>query len=131
MATLDGFLDITPVLRAGVYALTWRDVVVYVGQSRNLLGRLGAHRARSAGKTLPSWHPVRRVQFDGVHVYPCGPDDLDALEREMINRFRPRHNVHHKPPSGTPMLAPVDVTIGDFQWRLNREPEVIGIVRRA
>lgn len=128
---LDGFTDVTGLLRSGVYALLWRGTVVYVGQSKRLLERLYTHRQATARK-LPSWHSVRRVQFDEMQFCPCAPDRLDELEREMINRYRPRHNIHHKPPAGVPMLAPIELDLGNgVAWTINRAPEVVGIARRA
>lgn len=116
---LEGFVDVSTVLRAGVYALCWRGEVVYVGKSKSVLGRVYTHRSAARRKEFPSWLPIKGVQFDEFHVIPCRPDQLDAVEREMIDRYRPRHNVHLKPPATEPIKAEIALTIGSTQIRLN------------
>ena len=63
----------------GVYFLTRNGVVVYVGQSVSVIGRLASHA--SEGK-----------DFDGVHVLLCGSNDLMRMEREWINKLLPEYN---------------------------------------
>jgi len=131
---LDGFTDGSVLLRAGVYALLWRGLVVYVGQSKCLLSRLAAHRSNMGRKgPAPSWAPLsmRRMQFDEFQYLPCAPDDLDDIEVEMINRYRPRYNVHYKPPSGVPMLAPIDLEFDGATFVRLNVPVAQGLVRRC
>jgi excinuclease UvrABC nuclease subunit len=132
---IDRFTDGTALLRAGVYALLWRGLIVYVGQSKCLLARVAAHRSNMGRKgPAPAWAPpsMRRMQFDEFQYLTCAPDDLDDIEVEMINRYRPRYNVHHKSPSDVPMLSPVDLEFdGQTFVRLNVAPAAQGLVRRC
>ena len=93
---LEGFTDVTPLLRAGVYALVKRGVVIYVGKSKSLYARIYAHRhyanRAARGKTIPSWLPVKGLVFDEVYIRPCSLEDLDHLEWQMINLYKPRYN---------------------------------------
>ena len=97
---LDGFTDISPLLHCGVYALIKRGVIVYVGKSKSLYARIYTHKhfgnRAAKGKAIPSWLPVKGIQFDEVHIRPCSLEVLDALEAEMIDRYRPRYNIAMK-----------------------------------
>ena len=105
---LDGAQDLSLILTAGCYALCWRGSVVYVGQSKACLSRIYTHKSQR-GKSAPVWLPVKGVTFDEVHVWPePEPDRRDALERELIARYKPRYNIQHK--SGSPK-APVSLSI--------------------
>lgn len=99
---VEGFVDASVVLGAGVYALVRRGVVIYVGKSRSVYQRVYAHRttARRAarGNPIPTWLPIKGFVFDEVWVRPCHVDGLDALEREMINLYKPRFNESLKAP---------------------------------
>lgn len=93
----DGFFDVSEILRCGVYALLYRGVVVYVGQSRRMLTRVYTHRNLWGKKRVPEViAKARGINFDEVWVRPCRPDLLDELEKELIQKYRPRHNVHFK-----------------------------------
>ncbi len=98
---LEGFIDVTPILRCGVYALVRDGVVVYVGQSKKMLSRVEAHRSNWGRKSTPSWMPAsfRGVLFDQVFVMPCRVEDLDRLERAMIDLYSPKYNIKLKPPT--------------------------------
>jgi|GEM_PF-5962987 len=63
---------------AAVYHLLKAGHVVYVGASTNVLARVGF------------WH--RTAEFDQWRVFPCAADELEALEREHIQRYRPPMN---------------------------------------
>lgn len=63
----------------GVYFLVSDGIVVYVGQSIDVLSRIGAH-ARS-GK-----------RFDSFAFVATRPDQLEDAELEYIQRFRPSLN---------------------------------------
>ena len=93
---LEGFTDVTTLLRAGVYALVKRGVVIYVGKSKSLYARIYAHRhyanRAARGKTIPSWLPVKGLVFDAVYIRPCSLEELDHLEWQMINLYKPRYN---------------------------------------
>jgi hypothetical protein len=98
---LDGFVDVTAILRCGVYALVRDGVVVYVGQGKKMVARVEAHRSNWGRKSLPAWMPasLRGVLFDEVHVLPCRVEDLDRLERAMIDLYKPKYNVKLKAPT--------------------------------
>lgn len=98
--TLDGFLNIGPCLRSGVYALVHNSEVVYVGKSKSMLSRIANHRSLWAserkGRQTPSWLPIKGIFFDDVWIKPCASDKVDAVEAEMIRRYHPKHNVQLK-----------------------------------
>lgn len=122
---LEGFLDYSAVLRAGVYALCWHGEVVYIGQSKQMFARIYTHRNRynKERKTafVPDWMPVKGVRFDAVFIRPCLVDDLDVLEREMIARYRPKHNIR--------LVPPVQVAMTAIANQLKAEGSV-GVLRR-
>lgn len=93
---LKGFTDISAILRCGVYALCKRGAVIYVGKSKSLYARIYTHKhfanRGAKGKAIPSWLPTKGIQFDEVFIRPCHIDQLDALEHEMINLYKPKYN---------------------------------------
>lgn len=64
----------------GVYFLCRQGQVVYVGQSVDVLSRVGQHRIDKT-KT-----------FDTAFFVPCRQCDLNTLERELIDRLMPEYN---------------------------------------
>lgn len=100
MLSRGGFIDLGQSLKAGVYLLTYRGEVVYVGQSRELLRRIYEHRMNYLRfKTKRKPHPVaqaKAILFDGVMVLPCNPHDLDRLERQYIQLHQPKLNTRLK-----------------------------------
>lgn len=78
MERLEGFVEVTPLLRAGVYALIWQGKVVYVGQAICVGRRVEQHS--------------RNIVFDRVFARFCPKEDLDVLEQEWIERLNPRLN---------------------------------------
>lgn len=129
---LEGFEDVSVVLQSGVYALVKRGTVIYVGKAKRLEARISAHRqsARRAakGQKIPTWLPIRGFVFDQVFVRPCHVDDLDRLEAEMINLYKPRFNESLKRPG--PITQPVTLNIGRFTGILNAPPTPALIERR-
>lgn len=100
---LSGFTDISDSLRSGVYALCAKGVVIYVGKSKKMLGRINSHRQAWADKRrgkAESWIAERLgipgLLFDQVWVRPCRLDELDQLEADMINLYKPRYNTQLK-----------------------------------
>lgn len=116
---LEGFAEVSMILRSGVYALVREGAVVYVGQSKNMLTRISAHRSNWGRKSTPAWLPpsCRGMLFDQVFIQPCRLDQLNALEAEMIFRYRPRYNVRIKPP--TP-IGPFTIHVGGIPLDINR-----------
>jgi len=105
---LQGFVNISPILKASVYALCARGVVIYIGKSKTPLSRIDAHRKvwSSKRQSKHSWLAdtlgIPGIMFDEVHICPCPPDQLDELEREMIRRYSPKFNTKLKDPRKLP-----------------------------
>lgn len=89
---INEFIDASAVLGSGIYALTLRGEIVYIGQSRVLCQRIGQHKEPSKRGGPPNYLIVKRIKFDGVLVFPCAVENLDKLEREMIQRHQPKCN---------------------------------------
>ena len=113
---LDGFSDVSAILRAGVYVLAYQGRVVSVGKSTSMYSRIYTHRnlwnQRRKGKQVPSWLPssVKGMLFDAVYIQPCSLEALDGIEQEMIRRYQPKYNVlHNKKPE--PVRVPLSVTL--------------------
>lgn len=85
-------LDVTALLRPGIYILRSGGRVVYVGKSKCPLVRIAAHRSL-ARRRAPTWMPFKGVVFDSVHVIPSHPDRIDALEMDVIAQLQPTQNI--------------------------------------
>ena len=127
---LEGFINVSPILGPGVYALIREGVVVYVGQSKKMLQRISAHKSNWGRKAQPVWMPVslRGVLFDEVHVLPCRVEALDELEAAMIDLYKPRYNIRLKAP--TPCEVSLSLTIGGFTIPFNQRPPAPRFERR-
>lgn len=117
---LDGFDDVSVILSPGVYALVKSGTVIYVGKSRSMYSRIYTHRTTAnrakKGRDIPSWLPVKGFVFDQVFVRKCRLEELDDLEAQMINRYKPKYNESLKNnlrPSSIPL------TIGSLALVLN------------
>lgn len=119
---LTGFADVSQVLRAGVYALVKNGVVIYIGKSKSMYQRIYTHRTTASraarGKAIPTWLPIKGFVFDQVFVRPCSVDDLDRLEAEMINLYKPRFNESLK--NGLKVTAPIVLKVAGAEVVLNR-----------
>lgn len=120
---LEGFAEVSEILKAGVYALVKNGVVIYVGKSRSLYARIYTHRTTAArkakGKTIPTWLPAKGFVFDQVFVKTCRLEELDELERSMINLYKPRYNESLK--TNRPISVPSTLTINGILIGLNRD----------
>ncbi len=118
---LEGFSDVSAILGPGVYALVKRGVVIYVGKSKSVYQRLYAHRSAASraakGKPIPTWLPIRGFVFDEVWVQPCTVDALDAVEAEMVERYKPRFNESLK--TKAQVTVPIVLEIGGVKLTLN------------
>lgn len=118
---LDGFADVSEILQPGVYALVKRGVVIYVGKSKSMYQRIYAHRTtanRAArGKAIPTWLPIKGFVFDQIFVRPCKLEDLDRVEAEMINLYKPRFNESLK--NGLKVGAPIMLKVGGAVIAMN------------
>jgi excinuclease UvrABC nuclease subunit len=95
----DGFFDNTAMLHCVVYALMKRGEVVYIGKSKKPLKRIQAHinNGKAVGQSDLYGRPsAKRVAFDGFWIRPCMLAELDSIEQEMINKYKPKYNVKHK-----------------------------------
>lgn len=120
---LGGFIGVSEILRSGVYALVYRGAVVYIGKSKVMLGRIYTHRSQWGRKALP-WLPIKGILFDEVFVRPCTLDQIDELEYEMINLYKPRYNVMLK--HNGKSHVPITLMHGDVAVRLNQpKPRMI------
>lgn len=91
---LEGFTDVSTILQGGVYALVHRGIVVYVGKSKVMLGRVYTHRVAWGKKNNAKvgLKPQKGILFDAVWIRPCPLTDIDAIESAMINLYKPRYN---------------------------------------
>ena len=65
----------------GIYFLKQKDIVVYIGQSKNLLQRIGTHITE--GKKI----------FDNIEIKECELSMLDEMEEAAISLHRPLYNI--------------------------------------
>jgi hypothetical protein len=85
--------------------------VVYIGQSKKPLSRIEAHRSLWGRKRTPGWLPIKGMLFDEVHVLPCRIEDLDVVERAMIDLYKPKYNVKLKTPAHVPTTTELTITL--------------------
>jgi excinuclease UvrABC nuclease subunit len=119
-----GFADVTAIRRSGVYVLLSRGEVVYVGQSVKLYARLATHIVRR-GKDRGKRSRVPSIRFDQIWVRHCEVEELDEVEADLIERYRPEYNVR-----GVPKV-PLDVLIQGLVYPLAPPtPERRSVLRR-
>ena len=118
---------------SGVYLLLSAGKIVYVGQSKNVYSRMYAHhnarrrgRRRNGSEFLtPGDIRGMAIPFDQVLVKFIPERDLDLVEAELIQRYRPRFNISI--PQITKLPNGVKVDIGaiarELGWKTN-EPKV-------
>lgn len=126
---LEGFVNVSAMLRPGVYALVKDGVVVYVGQSKKPLSRVEAHRSLWGRKKAPGWLPIRGILFDEVHVMPCRVEQLDEVERALIDLYKPKFNVKLKSPDPVACEFNLTTALG-VCVTINQRPTTGGFVRR-
>ena len=66
----------------GVYFLIKQNSIIYIGQSQNVLYRIGTHSLR--------------IDFDHFTYIPCKKAGLLKLETQMIKKFDPPLNINCK-----------------------------------
>lgn len=123
---LEGFAEVSEVLSAGVYALCAKGKVIYVGKSKKPLARINAHRRKwiDKRKRVPmadQFFSGPGVLFDQVFIRPCRIEDLDRLEDQMINLYKPKYNIQLKKPGR--VTQEVTLTVRGIPLILNRAPE--------
>lgn len=123
-----GFTNISDALCAGVYVLVKNETVIYVGKSKKMISRIDAHRKVWADKRRgkQSWLVemlnIPGVLFDEVHVRRCRLEDLDRVEREMIDIYRPKYNVQLQRQGK--IEAPIPLTIRGQTVVIGAKPQV-------
>jgi hypothetical protein len=107
---LEGFIDASAMLSGGVYALVHRGVVVYVGKSKVMLGRVYSHRVAWGRKSQKAvgLKPIKGILFDAIWIRPCPSAEIDDLEYTMINLYKPRYNSLLR--NGLPVPLPPDIS---------------------
>lgn len=96
---IDGFTDVSALLRGGIYILISRGEVVFVGKaSSQMLARITTHRSL-AKKSAPPWVPIQGVVFDQVLIRQVHPDQIDEIHSALIDVYSPRHNIRIPFPS--------------------------------
>jgi hypothetical protein len=90
---IEGAIDVSAILRCGVYILLCKGAIVYVGKSKVMLTRVYSHRS-TWGRKRTEAQP-KGVVFDEVHVMPATLDAVDELERVLIARYKPRYNTQY------------------------------------
>ncbi len=132
---LEGFIETSTILRSGVYALCHRGVVIYVGKSKSMIGRINTHRrawidkrkAKSEGSWIANALGIPGLMFDEIHIRPVPLHILDVVEREMIDKFKPRYNVQLT--SDQKIKAPINIVIAGLTIRMNAEHQPM-VLRR-
>lgn len=90
----EGFVDATGMLRPCVYLLRHRGRVVYIGQSKRPLVRIYSHRNLWGRRRPKNLGPnICGVLFDEIWLRPCRVEELDALEGNLILKYKPIHNI--------------------------------------
>lgn len=104
---------------------------MYVGQGKRMVARVEAHRSNWGRKSVPAWMPVslRGVLFDEVHVFPCRVEDLDRIERAMIDLYKPKYNIKLKAPTPITDQA-LTLRVGEVSIPLNHRPPAPRFERR-
>lgn len=123
---MEGFIDVSQVLRSGIYMLCHRGVVIYIGQSKSMLARVYSHKSlwgQKQRRKVPEWMPIKGILFDEVHICPCPLDKLDELELAMINLYKPKFNIRLKTPG--PATQPFNIRINGLTIPVNTKPTII------
>lgn len=123
---IEGFTEVSLALRSGVYVLVHKGVVIYIGKSKSMLGRIYAHRSlwgrKARGQEGPHWLPIKGILFDQIFVCPCPTDRLDEFEAEMIDLYKPKFNTRLKRPGVTDQ--PFSIKVGGVSLEFNAKPSV-------
>ena len=77
-----------PFAVSGVYFLFSGNDLIYIGQSTNVMRRISDH----AGNGPASHLAKKGVEFDSYAYISVPEQDLDAVERRMINEHKPLYN---------------------------------------
>lgn len=91
-------IDVSDMLKPGVYILSLGSRVVYVGRAKCILAAIADHRTAVGSRTpLPHWFPVQAVRFDSIDIIPMPYEQAFSLVQAMIEFHQPTHNIHRQP----------------------------------
>lgn len=99
---VNGLVDISDILRPGVFLLHNHGRIVYIGKAKCLLAGIAVYRAINRAK-LPSWVTLHRIQFDRVEIIPCDTTRAIELQRALVSMHDPIHN--RTRPEPTPSIS--------------------------
>lgn len=128
---MEGFFDVSQMLRSGIYALVHKDNVVYIGKAKLILGRVYQHRV-AWGKKRPAegTKPLKGILFDAIWIRPCDLTEIDDLEYTMINTYKPRYNTLLK--NGLPVPLDLTALLADIVGSTHPRPQTAkSFVRRV
>ena len=130
---LDGFSEVSEILRSGIYVLVAKGVPIYVGKSKAMIARIGAHRRAWIDKRKgQAWTTevlgIPGLKFDEIHIRPVPLHLLDQVEREMIDRYKPRYNTQLK--TSAKITAPISITVSGIALAMNVRSERVVVERR-
>lgn len=106
-----GRLFQTPTELCGIYHLIADGQVVYVGQTTNVLCRIGVHQQQ------------RRICFDSFRFFACSLELLDDQEQLHIEVFSPKHNDKSRRRPGAKLETRLD--------RIKRELHKLWMARKS
>ena len=93
-----GFESIGVGLSAGIYMLVYKGRVMYIGQSKIMLTRVHQHRHTKKSQMTPFGPKLlSKIPFDDVWVKRCHLSQADELEKDLIEKYKPIHNIKHNP----------------------------------
>ena len=84
----DSAIDVSAILRGGVYLLAKAGRVVFVGKStKPLLPIIAILRSKDRPKFL------QRIDFDQIVIHPVHPDLILSTYASLIAEHQPKHNL--------------------------------------
>lgn len=89
---MDGWTDVSEVLRRGIYMLLHRGKVVYIGKARLPLAFIASHRELANRKQETAWVPARGITFDQVLVKEFSANRIDIELADLLAIYNPKHN---------------------------------------
>ena len=124
----EGFQPLPGVLApSGVYLLLAKGVVLYVGQSINVHQRLSAHyNAKQRGYRKKLFIGQREygagdtralsIPYDQVLVKWLPKPELDRVEIQLINRYKPKFNIDVRGPLPQVRIDLADIMMA-VEWK--------------
>lgn len=98
-------INVSDILRPGVYLLYHSGRVTYVGKAKCILAALTNHVIRNRTR-LPLWAPIPVIHFDAIEIIPCDTHRAIALQASLITIHSPTHNRPAREAPGTATILP-------------------------